>query len=602
MKRYVYYLVALLALAGLSACNLPQQAAPAATAPQSQPAVPSPSPSPTATTAAAAAISETAPPTEAAPAGPSPTPSPTPPATPAPQVSGQAVGPDDFPADYNPLTGLPSSNPDLLDLPAVLLSITNFPPSARPQAGLSYSPLIFEIYISEGMTRFLVPFYADYPSRQPEVRGDCTPLDETPQQPAPGQVFLGNQVWLDRNENGRQDFGEPPVGGVCVTLYDAEGNALETVGTTISHGVYAFSVTPGETYIIGVEPPQGYTFTTPNLFDDQLDSDILPSGRSALITIGEVSDLSWDAGLISVYVDDEDDDEDDEEDEEDEEEEEEGNGEEGTDEGQEEGGGITYVETEGGGVQIGPVRSGRLPYVYIRDMFSQSCLVYASATYEIRDLLRGCAMVYGSDQDDINSAFVDVTRLQKVAEQNAVPGQTFSYGGNRFDPAPPSGGQAATELQVYYSYLNQTRWYYDARLGAYLRYEDTASEPISFHPATDRLTGRALAYQNVVILFAEHEVIKPTIIDIHLEGGLRGYAYLFRDGVVQKIYWSTLADDYTKTTGKPRPIHFVDENGNPVALKPGLTWVHVMTPYSYLQEQEAGAWLARFIAPAGAAE
>src|SRR6187549_155304 len=52
------------------------------------------------------------------------------------------VGPDpeDVPAGYNPLTGLPVSDPSTLDLPAVLISITNFPPSARPQAGLSFSP------------------------------------------------------------------------------------------------------------------------------------------------------------------------------------------------------------------------------------------------------------------------------------------------------------------------------------------------------------------------------------------------------------------------------------------------------------------------------
>ncbi|MDX9865212.1 MAG: hypothetical protein RBT34_10445, partial [Anaerolineaceae bacterium] len=37
-----------------------------------------------------------------------------------------------------------------------------------------------------------------------------------------------------------------------------------------------------------------------------------------------------------------------------------------------------------------------------------------------------------------------------------------------------------------------------------------------------------------------------------------------------------------RTTGKMRPIRFIDENGEPIALKPGQTWVHLVptgTPY-----------------------
>jgi hypothetical protein len=48
-------------------------------------------------------------------------------------------------------------------LPPALVSVTNFPPTARPQAGLSFSPMVFELYIGEGMTRYLALFYGDYP-------------------------------------------------------------------------------------------------------------------------------------------------------------------------------------------------------------------------------------------------------------------------------------------------------------------------------------------------------------------------------------------------------------------------------------------------------
>jgi len=82
-----------------------------------------------------------------------------------PAISQAPVGPQDFPAGINPLTGLPVSNPDNLALPPALVSITNWPPAAREkQAGLSFSPFVYELYIGEGMSRFLAMFYGDFPA------------------------------------------------------------------------------------------------------------------------------------------------------------------------------------------------------------------------------------------------------------------------------------------------------------------------------------------------------------------------------------------------------------------------------------------------------
>ena len=65
--------------------------------------------------------------------------------------------------DINPLTGLPVADSANLALPPALVSVANFPPTARPQAGLSFSPIVFELFIGEGMTRYLAIFYGDYP-------------------------------------------------------------------------------------------------------------------------------------------------------------------------------------------------------------------------------------------------------------------------------------------------------------------------------------------------------------------------------------------------------------------------------------------------------
>jgi len=63
----------------------------------------------------------------------------------------------------NPMSGLPAEDPESLDLPPAMVAISNFPVSVRPQAGLSFAPLVYEFYIGEGMTRLLAFFYGDLP-------------------------------------------------------------------------------------------------------------------------------------------------------------------------------------------------------------------------------------------------------------------------------------------------------------------------------------------------------------------------------------------------------------------------------------------------------
>ena len=138
----------------------------------------------------------------------------------------------------NPLTGLPVQDTAMLDLPAMLVSIAHFPPAARPQSGLSFAPFVFEVYITEGATRFLATFYGEFPAPEIPVTGNCevrtTPFIQT-------DVVLGNRVWLDANQNHMQDAWERGLGGVCVNLYDAGDNLIQQT-TTDSNGFYAFNV------------------------------------------------------------------------------------------------------------------------------------------------------------------------------------------------------------------------------------------------------------------------------------------------------------------------------------------------------------------------
>lgn len=551
MKSSIRFIAALIAaILALTACG-PQ---PAATTAPSLAATSAPEAQPT------TLVELPPPPATAAPDAPTPTRH----FADLPPLEPVTYGPDpqNFPENINPLTGQPVSDPSLLSLPAVLISITNFPASARPQAGLSFAPMVFEIYITEGTTRMLAAFYGQFPESLPQPEGPC-PVNETPFQ-SNGQPVLGNRVWWDRNANGLQEADEPGVGGICVDVYDAATDQLVAATSTDANGFYGVNLPGNSAYYVTFRAPQGTTFTTPNAGNDGLDSDADPvTGKTAPFTLTG-DDSSLDAGLILPP---------------------------GLLTGSGDG---TFVD------RVGPVRSGRLPYVYIRDFFQWSCLVYASAAEELRAQLRGCKIVYGSDADDINSAFLDVTRMREIAQQNAHPNQPFNYTGNLFSDLTPGGGAAANTVSVFYSYLNQARWDYNPLSGRYARSENYPATPETFLPATDRLTGRPLEFSNIIVLLAEHTVITPTIVDINLGMGNGGYAVLFRDGQAYRIRWTTIGGDYEKQTGLQRPIRFTDDAGNPVALKPGNTWVHVMSPSASVYEKTAGAWLARFYAPPGA--
>ena len=76
----------------------------------------------------------------------------------------------------------------------------------------------------------------------------------------------------------------------------------------------------------------------------------------------------------------------------------------------------------------------------------------------------------------------------------------------------------------------------------------------------------------------------------------RGKALLFRDGIMQEIYWTTRSAEYEKTTGRLRPIRFIDADGNPFPLKPGNTWINLIGNSSTLVKSD-GTWKFTFSMP-----
>jgi len=493
---------------------------------------------------------------------PAPAPTSTATATPIPTsqptLAPSTYGPDkeDFPANVNPFTGLPVADPDLLRQPALLVSITHFPPEVRPQGGLSFAPWVFEYLIATGTTRFAAIFHGQVPNPEALLTGSCDVRMEPFEQSG---ILLGNRVWQDQNADGVQSPEEPGVGGVCVNLYDEDEELIQQT-TTDSNGYYGFNVEAG-TYTLEFVKSEEWDFTEPNIGDENTDSDAgQDSGRIEAIQVDSDVRL-WDAGLLPLTEPDPAD--------------------------------IPPAE-------VGPVRSARMIHIHLQNFLQDSCLIYAGATSEIRGQIPGCATVFKKGDGGMGS-MLEISRMVAIADENRRNnGSKFNYANNLFAEDVPAGGTPGKQVDMFFSQLNQSKWAYDPSYQGWLRYVDNTSEQTEFHVDVDRLTGRQIFFENLIVLFVEHEVLAPLIIDMYLQQGEEEKGLVFRDGQMFEIKWSTRAGDYEKQTGFRRPIAFLDKDGNPFPLRPGRSWIIIATPYSEYSEFELGKWKFRIYAPPGA--
>ena len=381
-----------------------------------------PTASPTATEAAAPTL------TLAPSATVKPSQSPT--QTALPEATRAVYGPDNYPENINPLTGLPVNDPSTLDMPPALISISNFPVTARPQFGLSVSPIVYEVYVGYGMTRFLATVY-----------GDMTASD-----------------------------GQP--------------------------------------------------------------------------------------------------------------------------------------------AEFGPIRSGRLPYELLRTLLNGFMLI-ASGDEGVLGELKLYTNVWNPASNDVNGVVVDSRVVENTAKQYLTALGKPALNGLVFDPQPPQGGKSGVQLWVPYGGANMVIWKFDPASGGYLRYQDNYDGQ-TYIQAVDKQTEEALNFENVVVLFAPHHAYQQEKIDIGLAFVKQAPALLFRDGKMYEIYWTSQDQEYYQKTGKVRMMRFVDAQGNPVPLKPGQTWVEVVTSgspyfetansmaYADLYNQKvpgSGAWGVQFWQP-----
>jgi hypothetical protein len=129
-----------------------------------------------------------------------------------------------------------------------------------------------------------------------------------------------------------------------------------------------------------------------------------------------------------------------------------------------------------------------------------------------------------------------------------------------------------------YNRYNQIGWTYDAGRGEYLRSQDQADGSEALRPSLDHLTGEQVGADNVLVLFARHRFVNSarTIVEMELVYVRDRKGLLFRDGQVYPITWSTPG-------GR---LQIADAEGNPMPLRPGLSWFEVVSYESTWNEEQ----------------
>jgi hypothetical protein len=239
---------------------------------------------------------------------------------------------------------------------------------------------------------------------------------------------------------------------------------------------------------------------------------------------------------------------------------------------------------------VGPIRSARLVNLQMAPQY-EGALVHSGASDPIRWRLSQSNIVdmdefytrtpyfYKQGEDWRGRLFVNLKLIRKYLEQKKLekPVQLRGFVFDGEGALPPTGTPAA-EFTIPYPKSSIVSYKYDAASGLYRRF-------VQGQPHLDAANKQQLTAANVVVQFCPHEktdIVEDsqgtTSINITLLG--EGPALLFRDGVAQEAHW--------KTDNPNRMTHFLDQNGQPIAFKPGQTWIELAPP-DYVISTTTGA-------------
>jgi len=181
-----------------------------------------------------------------------------------------------------------------------------------------------------------------------------------------------------------------------------------------------------------------------------------------------------------------------------------------------------------------------------------------------------------------HNLFVDPAAVWEEATRRGI-NQPQGLTGTVFSPALIGSGSPAAQIVIPYR-LVRAEWRYDptstacsSQAGCYLRWSDGAAH-------ADALDRQQISAANVVIVYANHVEDGRYLEDVwgggHYSTQIQiwndpgnptlpgGSAQVIRDGQVFEGKWSR--------PGRFDMLSFIDAAGNPIPLKPGITWFQLV--------------------------
>ncbi len=252
---------------------------------------------------------------------------------------------------------------------------------------------------------------------------------------------------------------------------------------------------------------------------------------------------------------------------------------------------------------IGPVRSGRLVDAQLVN-FYQGILAYGDADPQvdgvIYDMLGARALAFlevpcppmcGEATHDATGVFTNSADLTDYAVSIGVDNSRPDLHGMFFQQDPLSGDADGKLLRVEYADFSIMEWRFDLVTQNYRLWMDEESEDgLDLGLMTDRNNDQPVMFDNVVVMYADYLEHTSTLHDILLRDAADYQpVLLFRNGRMTYGTW--------RVTSPDNPILFETIEGDPLAFKPGKTWIVIMGMSSQTIQPAGGEWEIYFNLP-----
>jgi hypothetical protein len=180
-----------------------------------------------------------------------------------------------------------------------------------------------------------------------------------------------------------------------------------------------------------------------------------------------------------------------------------------------------------------------------------------------------------------HSLFAIPEKVWQYADERGVNNPP-DLNGLAFTETVPDDGMSTEQVTIDYPHTGPIhRWLYDATLGQWLSFTTDLNAMTEEAQDFDALADAPLAFDNVVIIFAEYyltDIIEDPGANLSSPGVTltgEGDAVLLRDGQRFEIRWHRDPEDM---------IRFTDAAGDSAGFKPGQTWFIVVDTGDYPPE------------------